>query len=119
MTLDAKLAAYVSSRYADFKNPSSSASRLPSLYSDLARHRNSDAASFKANVEWWRKILTDTLKHGLQADGRASTTVDHIVLHVNETMRERWTVDQVGRPLGLGTVVVREKRAAQCTSNHD
>lgn len=101
------LSAYLS-QHPDFADPSSSSSRLPSLYSDLSRQRQSNPAGYRANVEWWRTILEDVCRKGIQSDepeGKGKGK-DRLVLHADEGMQARWTVEQVGRPLGLGTVIV-------------
>lgn len=73
-------------------------------------------------MEWWKIILTRVVANGIQSNlsskdkesssgnenvnGSSGSTADRLVLHVDESMRQNWTVDQVGRPLGLGTVIV-------------
>ncbi len=110
-------------RHPDFRDRTSSASRLPSLYSDFGRHRQSDPASFRSNVEWWRAILTETLRLGLQEDrsvgadaalstasaskGKSRETASsRLSLKVDESLKDRWTLNDVGRPLSLGDVIV-------------
>ena len=115
------------SLHPDFQDAHASTSRLPSLYSDFSRHRQSDPAAFRSNVEWWRKILTEVLKHGWQEENlRLRDTKDapsnsndskgkeregerqtsRLVLRVDEGLKGNWTLDSVGIPLGLGTVIV-------------
>lgn len=118
------LSSYLST-HPDFQSPNSPSSPLPSLYSDLSRQKRSNPSGYRANVEWWKIILTRVVANGIQSNptltskDRQSTsgsenenvngssgTSDRLVLHVDESMRQNWTVDQVGRPLGLGTVIV-------------
>ncbi|KDN40178.1 hypothetical protein K437DRAFT_258766 [Tilletiaria anomala UBC 951] len=118
-------------KHRDFQDRKASSSRLHSLYSDLSRHKNSNPASFRANIEWWRKVLTETLKGGIQGDAATATTsadvkgkgkassADRIVMHVNEDFKEKWTLSDVGRPLGLGTVILELANAFELVRASD
>lgn len=103
----------------DFKSPSSSSSPLPSLYSDLSRQKRSNPSGYRVNLQWWNQILSDAVLNGAQRDSTSTSTAnqkdststsadgnDRLVLHVDENMKQDWTLQQVGRPLGLGTVIV-------------
>ncbi|EPQ32388.1 uncharacterized protein PFL1_00584 [Pseudozyma flocculosa PF-1] len=123
-------------RHPSFQDPSSSSSPLPSLYSDLSRQRRSNPAGFRANVEWWKHILTQVAWDGVQqsnalasskddvekldshqAAGRsAGASQDRLVLHLNETTKTAWSIDHVGRPLGLGTVVAELQSTSDVVS---
>lgn len=107
------LAAYLS-QHSSFSNPISSISPLPSLYSDLSRQRKSNPAGYAASVEWWKSILQDVTFRGVQFDHNPAPstssaglveTVDRTIFKLDESTKSRWTVDGVGRPLGLGTVI--------------
>lgn len=95
----------------DFRDPSSSTSRLPSLYSDLAAHKSTNHASFESSVAWWKKTLFRACLAGAQSTssskGKQPQTCDRLVLHVSQDLLDACTLDSVGQPLGLGSVVVR------------
>ena len=106
------------STHPSFQDARSSSSPLPALYSDLSRQRRSNPAGYRASVEWWKDVLVDVTFRGLQfdhdastpseADSRSSCTtavVDRTVFRLDESTKARWTVEHVGRPLGLGTVI--------------
>ena len=99
----------------DFKDPSSSSSPLPALYADLAAHKSSNRSSYEASVDWWARLLFDACLVGAQSTTASSSskgkqnearTADRLVLHLDQQLIEECTVDEVGRPLGLGTVAV-------------
>lgn len=69
--------------------------RLQSLYSDLAKKRLSNPTGYNANVEWWRRTLTEVTSRGLQ-----STSV--LVLHADSQLAEKFRWEKVGKPLGIG-----------------
>lgn len=108
------LSSYLS-RHPDFSDIDSPSSPLPSLYSSLSSLRSSNPAAYRANSEWWNKILTDVVWQRAQRDdvkgkARQRDGEDRLVLHVDEEMLEAWSFEQVGRPMGIGTVVVSAKR---------
>lgn len=99
----------------DFKDPSSSSSPLPALYADLAAHKSSNRSSYDASVDWWARLLFNACLVGAQSITAASSskgkqaearTADRLVLHLDQLLIEECTIDEVGRPLGLGTVAV-------------
>lgn len=110
-------------QHLDFHEPSSSSSPLPALYADLAAHRSSNRASFEASVDWWARLLFQACLRGVQGTTPASSSSktrqedettggadgDRLVLHLSQQLVEECTVDEVGRPLGLGTVAVSAK----------
>ena len=120
------LAKYLST-HPSFQDPRSSSSPLPALYADLSRQRRSNPAGYRASVEWWRDTLLDVTWRGVQLDrdpptptattsadttndsaantGTGASEVDRTVFRLDESTKARWTVDGVGRPLGLGTVI--------------
>ncbi|KAF9265507.1 hypothetical protein L218DRAFT_859997 [Marasmius fiardii PR-910] len=75
---------------------STSLSRLKALYSDFSRQKQSNPASYEANVEWWKRALESYLID----DG-----ADSLVLHANSSLLEDLRVEGVGRPIGLGAVM--------------
>ncbi|SPO27149.1 uncharacterized protein UTRI_10611_B [Ustilago trichophora] len=120
------------STHPDFQNPRSSASPLPSLYADLSRQRRSNPAGFRASIEWWRDLLLDVTFRGVQFDHDppspsddadqldlhkpAAQQVDRTVFRLDESTKARWTVAEVGRPLGLGTVMAELEKDHTVTS---
>src|SRR5258706_15396132 len=95
-----------------------SIARLQALYSDFSRQKQSNATSYHANVEWWRKALETLVSSGkqdyqthLQFDEDAENSVarnDRLVLHAGKELIERLKVPKVGKPLALGAVLVRK-----------
>ncbi|SAM82913.1 uncharacterized protein UBRO_03449 [Ustilago bromivora] len=121
MTPKTGLTKYIS-QHPDFSSPSSHASPLPSLYADLSRQRKSNPAGFAASVEWWKTILLDVTFRAVQFDADPSDSsnaafsapeVDRTIFRLDESTKSRWTIESVGRPLGLGTVIAElEKNGA-------
>src|SRR6266576_2197953 len=82
---------------------STSNSRLHALYSDISRQKRSNPTSYHANVSWWQHALESVVSLGAQhaqANGR-------VVLHAGRSLMDTLKVDGVGKPLGLGAVIVR------------
>ncbi|THU96334.1 Snf7-domain-containing protein [Dendrothele bispora CBS 962.96] len=75
-----------------------SPSRLQSLYSDFSRKKQSDPASYQANIEWWRKSLENYVYDGHQRSHR-------LVLQAEKTLVDNYRIERVGKPIGLGAVV--------------
>lgn len=78
-----------------------SSSRLQSLYSDLARQKVSNPASFESNVDWWRRTLEALTLRGAQPG-----TADALVLHASKDLPDHLRFEGVGKPLGLAAVIV-------------
>jgi charged multivesicular body protein 7 len=76
-----------------------SSQRLQSLYSDLARQRLSNPAGYTANVEWWRRTLSEVTARGLQSAGV-------VVLRADSLLVDAFRWEKVGRPLGVGYALV-------------
>lgn len=74
--------------------------RLQSLYSDLAKKRLSNPTGYSANVEWWRRTLSEATARGLQPAGV-------LVLRADSLLVDAFRWDKVGRPLGVGYALVR------------
>ena len=109
------LSQYISN-HRSFRSPRSPSSPLPALYSDLSRQRKSNPAGYRASVEWWKSILLDVTFSGSQLDHNPTSAdgpPDRTIFTLNEGTKAAWTVDGVGRPLGLGTVVSELERE-QC-----
>ncbi|CAE6455999.1 unnamed protein product [Rhizoctonia solani] len=73
----------------------SGSQRLQSLYSDLNRQRLSNPAGYSANIEWWRRTLSEVTARGLQPAGILVLRADTVLVDLF-----RW--DKVGKPLGVG-----------------
>jgi len=76
-----------------------SARRLQSLFSDLSRKKQSDPSSYQASIEWWRKSLESYVFCGYQESHR-------VVLHAEKSLIDAYRIEGVGKPIGLGAVVV-------------
>ncbi|EJD41067.1 hypothetical protein AURDEDRAFT_90579 [Auricularia subglabra TFB-10046 SS5] len=79
-----------------------SSARIASLYSDIARKKQSNPASFQSTVSWWQRTLQDLVARGLQGDANS----DKLILHVNNDLVEGLRWQKAGKPLGLGSAVV-------------
>lgn len=96
-----------------------SPARQRALYSDFAPQRTTNPPGFKANVAWWSTLLLLASERGLDlgpADaqddlvaglGESAGRGSGLVLDVGEKLVEQLRVSGGGRPLALGTVVVR------------
>lgn len=95
-----------------------SIARLQALYSDFSLQKQSNATSYHANVEWWRKALEIIVSSGkqdyqthLQFDEDAENSnvakTDRLVLHAGRELIERLKIPKAGKPLALGVVLVR------------
>ncbi|KAH7341142.1 hypothetical protein B0J17DRAFT_654403 [Rhizoctonia solani] len=73
----------------------SNSQRLQSLYSDLNRQRLSNPAGYSANVEWWRRTLSEITARGFQPAGV-------LVLRADTVLVDSFRWDKVGKPLGVG-----------------
>lgn len=92
----------------DFINHSAS---LASLYSSLSSLRSSNPTAYASNVQWWRQTLVDLVWSGAQPSSLSSAVKgkgkeDRLVLHLNEALVDAFTLEDVGRPMGIATVVV-------------
>ncbi|KAI3481416.1 hypothetical protein L1887_56243 [Cichorium endivia] len=129
------LAKYIS-KHASFRDPRSHASPLPALYADLSRQRKSNPAGYRASIEWWKDTLLDVTWQGVQLDrdppaldpssldsldedvpsaSSSAPLPDRTVFRLDESTKARWTVEGVGRPLGLGSVIAELERAHTVT----
>ncbi|TDL21517.1 hypothetical protein BD410DRAFT_829025 [Rickenella mellea] len=85
------------------KYSKTSKSRLQSLYSDLARQKLSNPTSFNSNVAWWRETLESLAIHSWRTREDSSGA---LTLQVNSSLTEKLRYPGVGKPLGLGAVVM-------------
>ncbi|KAF8682284.1 SNF7 family [Rhizoctonia solani] len=76
----------------------SNSQRLQSLYSDLNRQRLSNPAGYSANIEWWRRTLSEVTARGLQTAGV-------LVLRADTVLVDSFRWDKVGKPLGVGYAI--------------
>lgn len=82
-------------------------SSLQALYSDFSRQRHSNPTSYHANIEWWRKALEVIVSSSMQQHQNDATGSSRLVLHAGRGLMECTKVDRVGKPLALGSVIVR------------
>jgi charged multivesicular body protein 7 len=89
-----------------------SRTRLQALYSDIARQRHSSPDAYHANVEWWSRAIESLVESGTQglSSGKGkevdNRTRNKLVLGAGRELVEGLRVEGVGKPLGLGAVVV-------------
>ena len=86
---------------------STSNSRLHALYSDISRQKRSNPTSYHANVNWWQRALESVVSSGAQHARDAVHANGRVVLHAGRSLMDTLKVDGVGKPLGLGAVIVR------------
>ena len=92
--------------------------RMRSLYSDLGRQKASNPSGFEANLGWWRGVIVDLVSNGLLSSSSSSSSLygrgghaavdgtHALVLRVDQELSDALWVEKVGRPAGLGTIVV-------------
>lgn len=95
-----ELSSFLSASIPEFRTPPPP--RLQSLYSDIYRQKVSNPDGFKSSIAWW----TRTLGH-IARKGKQPQSDDHLILHVSSGLVDALRWEKVGRPLGLGAVVVR------------
>jgi charged multivesicular body protein 7 len=95
-------------------------SRLQSLYSDISRQKHSNPTSYHSNVDWWRMTLEMLVARGWPVEHTISTRSrsdpdtneivekesDKLILNAGRGLAESLRYEGVGKPLGLGTVIV-------------
>ena len=77
-------------------------SRIQSLYSDISRQKHSNPTTYNANIVWWHSTL-----EAIVSRGWLPNTPDRLILHVEQSLLETLKYERVGKPLCLGTVIVR------------
>ncbi|KAI0046151.1 hypothetical protein FA95DRAFT_1583128 [Auriscalpium vulgare] len=77
-----------------------SASRIQSLYADIARQKHSNPTSYRANVAWWHTTLDAIVARGWQPQSN-----DKLILHADPGLPDALRYEGAGKPLCLGTVV--------------
>jgi charged multivesicular body protein 7 len=86
---------------------SASRSRLQSLYSDIHRQKYSNPSSFHTHVDWWHRTLKDFISRGWQGHDGSDGTSNKLVLGARRALVDKLRYEGVGKPLGLGTTIVR------------
>lgn len=98
----------------------SSSSPLPSLYSSLTSLRRSNPTAYASNIEWWNKTLSDLAWKGVKVDAKGkqpqqqaqaqaqapAVSADRLVLTLDENLLDAFTLEDVGRPMGIATAVL-------------
>lgn len=82
--------------------------RLHALYSDISRQKRSNPTSYLANVNWWQRALESIVSSGAQYEPDVVQAHGRLVLHVGRSLMDTLKVEGVGKPLGLGAVIVRK-----------
>lgn len=88
-----------------------SKSRLQSLYSDIHRQKHSNPSSFHAHVDWWHGTLKDVISRGWQGSDGPDGTSNKLILGARRALVDKLRYEGVGKPLGLGTTIVRHYAA--------
>ncbi|GAA6001217.1 hypothetical protein JCM10207_007469 [Rhodosporidiobolus poonsookiae] len=68
------------------------------FYSSLPGKRLSNPTGYASALSWWRRTLVQLVDKGLLGD-------DHLVLDVDDDLREKLRWEKVGRPSSLGVVI--------------
>ena len=77
---------------------------MPSLYADFSLQRQSNPDGFTANSLAWREALAKAAQAGLiPAPGNAHDTLS---LRTGEELLNALEIQDLGRPLALGSVIV-------------
>ena len=74
--------------------------RLKSLYSDYSRLKINNESGYKANNEWWKKVL----KKGIE-DNVITTGIHGLLIEFNENLIQKFYFKDVNIPLNLGDSV--------------
>lgn len=85
---------------------SPSPARLKALYAFTSAQQQTNPSGYQANVAWWIQSIEDALREGIfgRADGGAR---DRLMLHaVEDTLTPSLDWPGVGRPKGIGGVLV-------------
>lgn len=85
----------------EYKSPAPP--RLQSLYSDISRQKQSNPEGFQSSIGWWTNALETVVRKGKQPEPQSS---DYVVLHATDKLAEALRWEKVGRPIGLGAVLV-------------
>lgn len=86
-----------------------SQSRLQALYSDVSRQRHSNPSSYHSHVGWWQKTLETLVSRGLQKQPHLESSEqepNRLILRAGHGLVEELRFPGVGKPLGLGAVIV-------------
>ena len=76
--------------------------RIQSLYSDISRQKHSNPTTYNSNITWWHSTLDVIVSRGW-----LPSTPDRLILHAEQSLLEALRYERVGKPLCLGTVIVR------------
>jgi charged multivesicular body protein 7 len=109
MATSTTLSSFLSATFPEYKSPPPA--RLKSLYSDVFRQKESNPEGYRSSLAWW----TNTLQQLAQA-GHQPTSDDKLVLHADDALLESLRWQSAGRPLGLGSIVVRRLLTSNITS---
>lgn len=80
--------------------PEYSSARAQFLYSSLSARKAANPTGYAGALSWWRLTLSSLVSKGLLGD-------DKLILVADEDLKEHLRWDKIGRPLSLGTVIVR------------
>lgn len=80
--------------------PEYSSARAQFLYSSLSARKAANPTGYASALSWWRLTLTSLVSKGLLGN-------DKLILVADEDLKEHLRWEKIGRPLSLGTVIVR------------
>jgi charged multivesicular body protein 7 len=80
--------------------PEYSSARAQFLYSSLSARKAANPTGYAGALSWWRLTLSSLVSKGLLGG-------DKLILVADEDLKEHLRWDKIGRPLSLGTVIVR------------
>lgn len=107
--------AYIAS-HPDLRNPSSSTSPVPSLYSSLSSLRTTNPSAYHANAKWWSTTLHDWAWKGVQSQAASSSSSPpaRLVLTVDATLVDAFTLnDDAARPTAIPTAIAAMIKAGE------
>lgn len=88
--------------------PEYSTPRAQFLYSSLPPRRTANPTGYSGAIQWWRRTFVDLVSKGLLGH-------DKLILDAKDDLREQLRWQKIGRPLSLGTVIVRFNRVLLTT----
>ncbi|GAA6062248.1 hypothetical protein JCM10212_001762 [Sporobolomyces blumeae] len=85
--------------------PEFSTAKVQFYYSSLPLRKTANPTGYSSALSWWRKLLTNLTEKGLVGP-------DHLVLNVDEPLKDELRRDKIGRPSSLGVIVSEMAQAS-------
>jgi len=67
----------------------------------MSRQKHSNPTAYNSNLAWWHSTLETIVSRGWLPN-----TSDRLILHADQSLLDALRYERVGKPLGLGTVIV-------------